>query len=522
MMKKIEYQNMKTGHFDINIDTNMSKMKNNESSLNLSDLNTNSNVDKIDFKEEDIKFDDILNEFEKDDYMILVDEGVDKKVDKKIFDFASSDKGKDNPLSQASREDFEIIEKKFNEDYALKYIVDKMKNKVNKNDLNFKYELVKKELKGYEPSKINLYHSIDSQMKENEKLAITSLIENSRFLTSKIIATVSKINIKEGTDEILFNKLEANIIVDLARTISNENRFFNMLMVCGLASALYSIKIPYTLSIIGDSDMKVRIKNIDEPHSEILLQKLYDCCFIKRNVTQLPACLKFFIDNYPAKDESINRVYYIFTNGFDDELKKCKAWQNKIFNDKKNSFSFIFTKSKVLDKETNVEYKKYLEEIWDEFANESQNSNSYVTVTKISFKDIIKLNDLAKNLSSVLLREKDPSNKDNSPKINALFNIDKSSVLKSNYIDVLRSLLGDQLNKPNFNELYIKKIKMPFIYDTHKDNQKEFKIFCQRTGKIIRYDKLDIETQLNVLRLVKEFKEKREKIKFNSMNIIES
>ena len=70
--------------------------------------------------------------------------------------------------------------------------------------------------------------------------------------------------------------------------------------------------------------MKVRIKNIDDPHSEILLQKLYDCCFIKRNVTQLPACLKFFIDNYPAKDDN-NRVYYIFTNGFDDELKKCKA-----------------------------------------------------------------------------------------------------------------------------------------------------------------------------------------------------
>jgi len=65
------------------------------------------------------------------------------------------------------------------------------------------------------------------------------------------------------------------------------------------------------------------------------------------------------------------------------------------------------------------------------------------------------------------------------------------------------------MNRPNFNEFYIKKIKMPFIYDTQKDNQKEFKIFCRRTGKVIRYDKLDIETQLNILRLVKEFKEKR-------------
>ena len=64
MKKKIEYNNMKNGHFDINIDSNMSMMKNNESSLNLSDINTNSNVNKIKFNEEDITFDDILNEVE--------------------------------------------------------------------------------------------------------------------------------------------------------------------------------------------------------------------------------------------------------------------------------------------------------------------------------------------------------------------------------------------------------------------------------------------------------------------------
>ena len=410
-------------------------------------------------------------------------------------------------------------EKKFNEDYALKYIVDKMKNKVNKNDLIFKYEKLK-EIKGYIPNKNNLYHSIDSEIKINEKLPISELIENSRFLTSKIYATVSQINFNRIDDEILFNKLEANIIFDLARTISNENRYFNMLMISGLANALYSLKIPYTLSIIGDSDMKVRIKDINEPHTELILQKLYDCCFIKRNVTQLPTCLKYFIDNYPPKDESINRVYYIFSNGFDDELKKVKAWQAKIFNDKKNSFSFIFTKSQVLEKPTNLEYKKYLEEIWDEFAEESQKSYSYVTLTKTSFKEINKLDKLAQNLSKVLLREKDPSNKDISPKVNSLFNIDKSSKLTTKYIDLFRSLLSDQLNKPEFNELFIKKNKMPFIYDNQKDNQKQFKILCQSTGKIIRYDKLDIETQRNIFRLVKEFKEKRERIKLNPMNII--
>jgi len=51
--------------------------------------------------------------------------------------------------------------------------------------------------------------------------------------------------------------------------------------------------------------------------------------------------LKLFIDNYPAKDDN-KRVYYIFTNGFDDELKKHKNWENKIINDKKNFFFYSY------------------------------------------------------------------------------------------------------------------------------------------------------------------------------------
>ena len=82
-----------------------------------------------------------------------------------------------------------------------------MKNKVNKNDLILKYELLKSDIKGYIPNKSNLYHNIDSQIEEGEKLSVSSILENSRFISSKIIATVSQINSNDGTDEILFNKL---------------------------------------------------------------------------------------------------------------------------------------------------------------------------------------------------------------------------------------------------------------------------------------------------------------------------
>jgi len=57
----------------------MRLMKNNENSLNLSDVNSNIKIDKVDVKEEEIKFDDILDVIEKDEDMVLVDEEVEKK-----------------------------------------------------------------------------------------------------------------------------------------------------------------------------------------------------------------------------------------------------------------------------------------------------------------------------------------------------------------------------------------------------------------------------------------------------------
>jgi hypothetical protein len=96
--------------------------------------------------------------------------------------------------------------------------------------------------------------------------------------------------------------------------------------------------------------MKVRIKETTESHNELALQKLYDCCFIKRNVTQLASCIKYFLD-YSNDNKSVNKVYYIFSNGFDDELKKLNFWKSKIFNENNNSFCFVFIKSNFLNKE---------------------------------------------------------------------------------------------------------------------------------------------------------------------------
>jgi len=332
----------------------------------------------------------------------------------------------ENDQTKSSRIKFEDYEKKFNEDYALKYIVDNL-NKLG-NDLNspnmlvFKFEKTKdyintKKITGTKVDDNILNNRIDMLLKEKEILSIDSLIKDSKFLTLKIIHLISNLNYLKVEEEIPFKNIEAHILVDCARTISNENRVLNMLFVCGLANALNNLEINYSLNLIGDSAMKVRIKETSEPHSELALQKLYDCCFIKRNVTQLASCVKYFLD-YSKEDKSINSVYYVFSNGFDDELKKLKAWQLKIFNEVQNSFCFVFIKSNIFYKEKNKKYENELNNLWNNFSENFKRCNSCGKVVELSLKDIKNekmIDTLVLSLSEVLLRtaNNEKYNKDN-------------------------------------------------------------------------------------------------------------
>ena len=74
----------------------------------------------------------------------------------------------------------------------------------------------------------------------------------------------------------------------------------------------------------------------------------------------MPACLHYFINKYPPKEETINSVFYFFSNGFDEELRKIEAWKSKIFNDSKYSFNFIFLRSAILNKIQNKAYTTFL------------------------------------------------------------------------------------------------------------------------------------------------------------------
>ncbi len=80
------------------------------------------------------------------------------------------------------------------------------------------------------------------------------------------------------------------------------------------------MEIPYLISVVGDSGFKVVIKELEEEHSIENLQKALDCIFIKRCNTNIASCIKAATDKFKTLDENTHRVFYMFTNEFDEEF----------------------------------------------------------------------------------------------------------------------------------------------------------------------------------------------------------
>ena len=164
-----------------------------------------------------------------------------------------------------------------------------------------------------------------------EDANINKLLESSEFLSSRIFSHLSQLNLKE---EIPFKNLEVNILLDCARTIGDTEKFYVMLQVCALTTVFYSLEIPYLISVVGDSGFKVVLKELDEEHSIENLQKALDCIFIKRCNTNIASCIKTAIDKFKSLDEkNAQRVFYMFTNGLDEEFTLCEQWKERIFDD---------------------------------------------------------------------------------------------------------------------------------------------------------------------------------------------
>ncbi len=94
---------------------------------------------------------------------------------------------------------------------------------------------------------------------------------------------------------------------------------------------------------------------MNEPHNEISLQKTLCCILIKKAFPNITSYLKVVIDKF-TKGNNKQKVFYIFTNGFDEEYGLYSQWKKHIFNDKNNSFSFIISKSNSLEEEQHISF----------------------------------------------------------------------------------------------------------------------------------------------------------------------
>ena len=122
---------------------------------------------------------------------------------------------------------------------------------------------------------------------------MAKLIESSECLSKGIFYEISKLNLEH---EIPLKNIEINILLDCSGTITDVEKYFVMIQICALTRVFQSLEIPYLISVVGDSGFKVVLKEFDEEYSIESLQKVLDCIFIKRYLTNVTSCIKTAID----------------------------------------------------------------------------------------------------------------------------------------------------------------------------------------------------------------------------------
>ena len=217
-----------------------------------------------------------------------------------------------------SAEKFREQDKNYNEYDTIKMCYTKMQNIKLDSKLKFieRYEKRRSELKGTIPNNNHLYPNNINSL-DNDKIPVSQIIEDSKFIAAKIYSIAQIVNLNQ---EIPFKNTEVNILIDVSRTIGDNDKLFNMLLLCGISLGFNSLKIPYAITLIGDGEFNIIIKQVSELYNPIILQKVLDCIFIKRCNTELASSLKIAQKNIKNKNE-INNLFIILTNGIDEELR---------------------------------------------------------------------------------------------------------------------------------------------------------------------------------------------------------
>ena len=330
--------------------------------------------------------------------------------------------------------------------------------------------------------------------------------------------------------EIPFKNLEVNILLDCARTIGDTEKFFVMLQVCALTTVLYSLEIPYLISVVGDSGFKVVLKELEEDHSIENLQKALDCIFIKRCNTNIASCIKTATDKFKSLDiDNAHRVFYMFTNGLDEEFALYEQWKERIFISNNNSFVFILSKPKTIK----LEQSNYLTQFWEKFSKYCKDNRLPVELIEMSKekmyiqdKNNLEINEqnimiYIKSIINVLRRIKQKDNNEKTEK--SIFEVKelKNIPLEKNLTN-FGAMIGDNSLKEIREEPYVKKIKLPQIQEAvPKLNQKEFKEISKNIGSILKVQNpINNDEKSAIKSFMKLFKIKKEKINLSLLELI--
>ena len=160
-------------------------------------------------------------------------ENYDKKIESKLIE--NNEKEKDIKKIEVSWKAIEnenkirkIEGQKFQEEKLdIKKEINRLIERIKKLDENneFKYnKYTSREgdlIKLYNPSENNLYEKIDL----SDNAPIKRILKTSEYLSNLIISQVSIMNLD---NECPFKDLEINILIDCARTISDNDKFFTM------------------------------------------------------------------------------------------------------------------------------------------------------------------------------------------------------------------------------------------------------------------------------------------------------
>ena len=425
-------------------------------------------------------------------------EGTNKKNDNETT--VSNEEYFSNKYIPPSKANMKELVENFKEEDAFKIIIEKL--------LSFKAPYPSLDIgdnfKGY-----NIIH-LDDKVSTKD-FPVKDLIKLS-YDVSAYLMSVSTL------DTVPYNQICVNILFDVSFFISDENKLFNMFLLCCVITALSNMEIPYSVTLISDENFKCTIKRFSDEHSLENIQKIFDCIFVRRFYTNLANNTKYAINNlyYQPKEERPYRAFITFSNGLDERLFMADNWESKVFKScsdpQKNKFGYVFLRGELLKDENLVR----METIWENFEKEN---NKRLKLTIINYPDkyeqlnLNKLDDPTNlivklgEMFSFVLQFKYSIQEQKIEKTNLpLFKLDKLDNLENIYLLKQRDFSNSHGIYTNKTEVLMKSKNLSLSLDN-----KHYKNYF---GKITKTDLDDPEQNLgqSLKELIAYMKENKQKL----------